>query len=50
VFAPGNGGAYLAQSLAFVADSATTTVRFHDVSLTTQNVDLLLDNVRVSLP
>jgi hypothetical protein len=48
VFAPGNGNRYLPQSFYFVADSSTTTLMFQDTSATTQDVDLLLDNVRVT--
>jgi hypothetical protein len=47
IAAPGNGTRYLPQSFQFVANSATTTLRFRDVSTTTINVDLMLDNVRV---
>jgi hypothetical protein len=47
IFAQGTGTWYTSQSFAFVADSATTTLRFQDVSPTTINIDLLLDNVRV---
>jgi hypothetical protein len=49
VFAPGNGGSYVPQSFAFVADSSTTTLTFQDTSGTTDSVDLLLDNVRVTV-
>ena len=48
VNAPGNGTTWLPQTLAFTADSATTTLTFRDVSLVTDNVDLTLDNVRVT--
>jgi len=43
------GGAtrWLPQSFAFVADSATALLSFRDQSTTTNNLDLLLDNVRV---
>lgn len=34
----------------FTADSPTTTVTFSDVSTTSQNIDMLLDNVRVVAP
>lgn len=47
VFASGNGHRYVAQSFNFVANSATTTLRFQDVSPTTANLDLLLDNVKI---
>ena len=50
VSAPGNGTHYISQSFVFVADSSITTLSFQDTSLTTLNVDLLLDNVRVTLP
>jgi hypothetical protein len=50
VFAPGSGGAYVPQSFSFVADSTSTTLTFTDVSPTTLDVDLLLDNVRVTSP
>ena len=36
------------QSFTFVADGSATTVSFKDVSTTTLNVDLLLDNVQVT--
>jgi hypothetical protein len=48
VNAPGNGGAYVPQIFTFVANSSATTLSFHDISPTTTNVDLLLDNVRVT--
>jgi hypothetical protein len=48
VAAPGNGTQYLPQSFAFVADSLATTLTFRDTSLVTANVDLMLDNVRVT--
>jgi hypothetical protein len=43
------GGAiqWVPKSYTFVADSANSTVIFKDVSTVTNNVDLLLDNVRV---
>ena len=50
VFAPGNGTTYVPQAFTFVADSPTTTLIFEDISATTQNVDLVLDNVRVTVP
>ena len=49
VFAPGNGTRWTAKTVSFVADSATTTLTLTDVSPTTQDVDLLLDNVRLTL-
>ena len=48
VFAPGSGTTYKPQSVAFVADGPTATVVFQDISATTLNVDLMLDNVRVT--
>jgi hypothetical protein len=47
-FAPGNGLSYLYKSYTFVANSPVTTITFRDVSPTTQNIDLVLDNVRVT--
>ncbi|HJT79727.1 MAG TPA: DUF642 domain-containing protein [Chthoniobacterales bacterium] len=47
VAAPGNGTFYSPKSLPFTADGSSTTVIFQDVSATTANVDLLLDNVKV---
>src|SRR3954469_15188489 len=49
VAAPGNGIQYASQRLTFVADSASTTLSFRDVSATTLDVDLFLDNVRVDV-
>ena len=49
VFASGRGGSYTPQMFVFTADSSTTTLTFQDISPTTTNVDLLLDNVRVNL-
>jgi Ig-like domain-containing protein/immunoglobulin I-set domain protein/uncharacterized protein DUF642 len=49
VAAPGNGIQYASQSMTFVADSATTTLAFRDVSATTMDVDLFLDNIRVDV-
>jgi lysophospholipase L1-like esterase len=40
---------WVSRSFAFLANSTSTTLTFSDVSLTTQNTDLLIDNVRVSL-
>ena len=48
VHASGTGGRYRRQVLTFVADSTATTVFFQDASRTTMNIDLLLDNVRVT--
>jgi len=44
------GGATLwaSQSFTFVPNSATSTVTFHDQSASTNNLDLLLDNVRIT--
>jgi hypothetical protein len=47
-----NGGGasttrWLPKSFSFVADSTTTTVAFTDVSTTSTNVDMTLDNVRI---
>jgi len=44
----GQGGSYEHQRFQFVADSHTTTITFRDVSERTENIDLLLDNVRVT--
>ncbi|MFO1499558.1 MAG: Ig-like domain-containing protein, partial [Verrucomicrobiota bacterium] len=38
---------WAAQAYTFVADSSSTTLTFRDVSTVTQDLDLLLDNVRV---
>ncbi len=43
------GSRYRRKRFAFVADSGTSTLTFEDVSHTTVNVDLLLDNVEVTL-
>jgi hypothetical protein len=40
---------YTPQVFTFVADATETSLRFRDISATSQNVDLLLDNVRVRL-
>jgi hypothetical protein len=48
VVANGKGGTYLPQTFTFSADSESTTVTFKDVSTVTKNVDLLLDNVRLT--
>jgi lysophospholipase L1-like esterase len=39
---------WVPQALSFVANSTTTTLAFRDTSTTTNSIDLLLDNVRVS--
>jgi len=45
----GNGATrWVPQTFSFVADSATTTLSFTDTSTTTNSLDLVLDNVRVS--
>ena len=49
VVGPGNGTTYVPLSFVFVANSTTTTLTFRDVSLTTTNIDLVLDNVRVTV-
>ena len=49
IFGPGNGTTtYLARSVTFVANSPTTVVAFDDNSTATFNIDLVLDNVRVT--
>jgi hypothetical protein len=48
VFAPGNGFRWVTHNMAFVADSSVTMLTFTDVSPTTKDVDLYLDNVRVA--
>lgn len=49
IFAQGTGARFVSQSVAFVADSSSTTLTFRDVSPGTTNTDLLLDNVRVTV-
>ncbi|MEO5714727.1 MAG: Ig-like domain-containing protein [Luteolibacter sp.] len=46
----GGSNRWLAQSFTFVADRSTTTLAFRDLSTATLNIDLVLDNVRVSGP
>ncbi|MEO7100592.1 MAG: Ig-like domain-containing protein [Luteolibacter sp.] len=47
----GNGAnVWVSKSLTFVADSTTATLTFRDTSLTTDSLDLLLDNVSVIGP
>jgi hypothetical protein len=48
VFAPGTGGRYRRYQVDFIADSTAATVAFEDISRRTMNIDLLLDNVRVT--
>ncbi|MEY4243871.1 MAG: hypothetical protein RLZZ245_1456 [Verrucomicrobiota bacterium] len=43
----GEGIRWLPQQFTFVADGTTATVSFTDISKTTNNIDLLLDNVRL---
>ena len=49
VFAPGNGSRYKPLNFVFVANSSSTTLSFNDTSPMTPNVDLVLDNVRITL-
>ena len=44
-----NTSRWLPKSFSFVANSATTTITFTDVSLSGNLVDLLLDNVRITI-
>lgn len=48
LFGQGTGTYYQPQSFVFVADNTTTTLTFQDTSPATINIDLLLDNVRVT--
>jgi len=48
VFAPGNGFSYTPQSASFVANGVSATLIFDDVSPTSIDTDLLLDNVRLT--
>jgi hypothetical protein len=48
VSASGKGTRYVPQAFSFVADGGSTTVQFEDTSPTTTDVDLFLDNVRVT--
>jgi len=41
---------WVGQTHTFTADSINTTLRFEDVSTTTNSIDLLLDNVRITTP
>jgi lysophospholipase L1-like esterase len=45
----GSNNLWLPQTFSFVADSATTTLSFTDTSTSTAGLDLVLDNVRVTL-
>jgi len=47
VSAPGDGVQYFSKSFSFVADTTTATLTFQDLSASTVDVDLFLDNVRV---
>ena len=50
VFGPGDSSSlYLSTNFIFTADAAATTLTFTDVSATGLNIDLLLDNVQVSV-
>ena len=44
----GGNTRWLAKSFSFVANSTTTTLTFRDVSTTSNAIDLVLDNVRVT--
>lgn len=44
----GSTAQWAAMSYTFVANSATTTLTFRDISTVTNNIDALLDNVRVT--
>ncbi len=47
----GNGTTrWVAQSFTFVADSSSTVLAFRDISTTSNGLDLLLDNVRMTIP
>ena len=49
VTGPGsNSTIWLPQSVSFTANSTSTVIRFTDVSATSLNVDLLLDNIRLT--
>jgi hypothetical protein len=51
VFGPGDSSSkYTATNFTFVADSGSATLNFQDVSPTGLNIDLLLDNVRITAP
>ncbi len=44
----GNGTRWARQTFSFIANSSSSTVTFRDQSTATQNIDCLLDNVRVA--
>ena len=46
--APGTGPFYIPQHISFVANSASTTLRFEDLSISRRLADSLLDDVRVT--
>jgi len=48
ITASGVGQKYVPQTFSFVANTATTTLTFQDTSLTTTDLDLFLDNIRVT--
>jgi D-alanyl-D-alanine carboxypeptidase len=48
IFGQGDATSYSPVSFTFTADSTTTTLAFQDVSPTTTDTDMLLDNVRIS--
>src|SRR4029077_3071499 len=48
IFGVGTGTAFNHKSFAFTANSSSATLTFTDVSPATINIDMLLDNVRVS--
>ena len=48
VFGIGTGAAFTPKAFTFTANSSSTTLSFTDISPATQNIDLLLDNVRVT--
>jgi hypothetical protein len=48
VFGIGTGTAFTPKAFTFTANSSSTTLSFTDLSPATQNIDLLLDNVRVT--
>ncbi len=51
VTGPGNGATrWLSAMLSFTADSSVTRLQFSDQSTTTQNIDLVLDRVHLTVP